>query len=491
MPSLLSPLGAAAAVAALVGQVQGQADGNPHNWDRKRRCDEQDYDPPCGICEGIGGMAWGDENEQITLTTCEPGPQVDVKSAKRPIFGDVFTVDEYFEILIGKKTDPFCFNAFPRNDSRGALCYRPQQGSQTYDMRGARTLRYDLEVKTVLGNVSSTVLHKGESMWIVNHFPWYALGLKQCICTEPRLAGWPAVYPIQYNWTDNLRFIGRENLFIEYIWQTETVDHWAFGPHHVWTRPESGEILRMWQPFNGLEVFPKGMNASAADPAKLADVPPKVCTKEAPLGTIRIMCDDNGYPTQIPPRASKSDLRRAKTKVPRPSFRGDGFAEMSKVLNRWLEKSGARTKPCDEWTAQELQQLQAQLYLLRNGDLDEVYQNTQDNRRLRHALEELEATWRDHSVLAEAEGLEDMHRDGHCHEAVMWYVHHLNDEVKEVLTAAGVEIPLLSMDRHTCDNTHTGNHGEVCRAYEQKVTCASCHSNVLPPSSGENNQIIL
>ena len=31
--------------------VFGQSDGNPHNWDRRRRCDQIDYDPPCGICE--------------------------------------------------------------------------------------------------------------------------------------------------------------------------------------------------------------------------------------------------------------------------------------------------------------------------------------------------------------------------------------------------------------------------------------------------------
>lgn len=32
------------------------------------------------------------------------------------------------------------------------------------------------------------------------------------------------------------------------------LDHWAYGPHHLWSYPESGQILRMWQPFNGLQV---------------------------------------------------------------------------------------------------------------------------------------------------------------------------------------------------------------------------------------------
>ena len=52
--------------------ASAQTDGNPHNWDRKRRCDNVDYDPPCGLCEGIGGDVWSDKNEDIKITACEP-----------------------------------------------------------------------------------------------------------------------------------------------------------------------------------------------------------------------------------------------------------------------------------------------------------------------------------------------------------------------------------------------------------------------------------
>lgn len=445
-----------------------------------RRCDEQEYTPVCGVCEGIGGVAWGDKNEEIKLTTCEPMGPVDETTLKRPLFGSEFTVEEYFEVLIGKKTDPFCFQAFPRQDSIGELCYRPQQGSQTYSMMdGQPTLRYDLEVKTKVGNVTSTVLHRGKNMWIVNHLPWYALGVKQCICTEPRLEGWGKVYPIQFNWTNHLNFIGRENLHIEYLWRNEIVDHWAFGPHHVWTYPESGQILRMWQPFNGLEVFPHGMNQSKAQKEKLVDAPPKMCTKAgAQVGTFRIGCDDEGYPKNVPPRASVSDLKRAKTKVPGDHFRGDGFGNMSNVLNSWLQKSGNPTKECEKWTVGELQKFQAQIYMLRNGDYDEIYQSAMDNRRLRRAVSDLQETWARNEELAISAGLEAMHRDGHCHEAVMWYVHHLDEEMKAVLAESQVQLPLLSLQRHDCDSSSA--HGELCRAYEEKVSCASCHSNVIP-----------
>lgn len=59
-------------VLALAIMAAAQEDGNPHGWDRQRRCDNFDYDPPCGICEGIGGIPWGDKNDEITLTKCEP-----------------------------------------------------------------------------------------------------------------------------------------------------------------------------------------------------------------------------------------------------------------------------------------------------------------------------------------------------------------------------------------------------------------------------------
>ncbi len=98
-------------------------------------------------------------------------------------------------------------------------------------------------------------------MWIVNHFPWWTFGIYQCVCVPIREggAGRDPVYPIQYNWVDKLNYVGREILGIEYIDVTAELDHWVYGPHHVWTYPESGQIIRMWQPFNGLQIYPEGV----------------------------------------------------------------------------------------------------------------------------------------------------------------------------------------------------------------------------------------
>ena len=88
------------------------------NWDRTRRCDQQDYDPPCQPCEGIGGIPYGSNNDQIELTTCSvvAGPD-EVVDPVRPVWGVQWTLPVAYEILIGKKNDPFCFQSFPGADS--------------------------------------------------------------------------------------------------------------------------------------------------------------------------------------------------------------------------------------------------------------------------------------------------------------------------------------------------------------------------------------
>ena len=41
-------------------------------------------------------------------------------------------------------------------------------------------------------------------------------------------------------------YIGREKIGVEYTepHSIEVLDHWAWGPHHVWSTPEDGTIRR-------------------------------------------------------------------------------------------------------------------------------------------------------------------------------------------------------------------------------------------------------
>eukprot|EP00945_MAST-04E_sp_MAST-4E-sp1_P002055 g2055.t1 len=505
-------------VLSLASVAFSQQDGNPHGWDRKRRCDQIDYSPPCGVCEGYGGIPYGDENDQIHLTTCEPiATASSVKNPVKPVWGATFTVHHYSEILIGPKTDPFCFNAFPSNSSIGKLCYRADSGMQSYQAKGGKGLRYDLNVKTVVGNVTTEVLHQGVNMWIINRLPWYAAGVHQCICTTVHQDSdlhSPTMYPVDYNWTEQMFYIGREKIGIEYgaPEDKEVLEHWAFGPHHVWSQPESGKIRRMWQPFNGLQVFPNGTGNHTVDPSLFMDAPPALCKKKGGA-TFRIKCDDNGYPINKPNESesgnsatstaapSEKDKKRAHQPKPRAHYRGDSFPQMSKTLNGWLKNgkhTRGRTRPCESFTTKELQELQGLLYLARDEKLNAIYEKAEDNRKLRASIEDLMDTWKklneDIDNHSESETLSQINRDGHCHEAVMWYVHHLTEDMKQILTeTTDITIPLLSPSwhGHSCleakklaeegKETLDATFKKVCEHYQEQVTCASCHSNVSPP----------
>lgn len=60
---------------------------------------------------------------------------------------------------------------------------------QVYDVREGRGLRYDLNVKTELGNPTTEVLHQGVNMWIINKFPWYRLARNCLLESAQRVVG--------------------------------------------------------------------------------------------------------------------------------------------------------------------------------------------------------------------------------------------------------------------------------------------------------------
>ena len=50
-----------------------------------------------------------------------------------------------------------------------------------------------------------------------------------------------------------------------------TLEHWNYGPHRAWTKVGDDTIIRMWQPYNGFEVFKPGSWIDGiADPSVLA-----------------------------------------------------------------------------------------------------------------------------------------------------------------------------------------------------------------------------
>ena len=64
------------------------------------------------------------------------------------------------------------------------------------------------------------------------------------------------------------------------------------------------------------------------------------------------------------------------------------------------------------------------------------------------------------------------------------FVHHLTEDMKQLLGKSEIKIPLLSHYRHDCDDTEQFSDKEkICNAYKQQVTCADCHSEYIKPKN--------
>merc|ERR1712232_772062 len=151
---------------------------------------------------------------------------------------------------------------------------------------------------------------------------------------------------------------------------------------------------------------------------------------------------------------------------------------MSERLNGWLLSHAPKSQRCDDWTVHQLQHLQRMLLRLRDPELDALYQGTSDNRRMKRQPD-LEKEWNELNTLAARDPeLMRIHRDGHCHEAVMWYVHHLPESVKSEMKNL-VVLPLLPKKRHST-TSFSPDVQAIIKAYEDHVTCQSCHSAVHP-----------
>ena len=63
------------------------------------------------------------------------------------------------------------------------------------------------------------------------------------------------------------------------------------------------------------------------------------------------------------------------------------------------------------------------------------------------------------------------------------YVHHLTTDLKEMIHELELEIPLLSNHYHSqCAEPqpwHDEVHEEVCQSYQDQITCATCHSDIV------------
>jgi hypothetical protein len=93
-------------------------------------------------------------------------------------------------------------------------------------------------------------------------------------------------------------------------------------------------------------------------------------------------------------------------------------------MNDHLKAKSQTTKACEDLSLPELRSTLKAMFLLGDDALKAIYA-PEDGRAPRFSsVSELEAHWEE---LGNAGADSDVRvRDGHCHEAVMWYVHHLS-----------------------------------------------------------------
>lgn len=152
--------------------------------------------------------------------------------------------------------------------------------------------------------------------------------------------------------------------------------------------------------------------------------------------------------------ATTDDLRRARTWRPRDAFRGQGsLARANAKLNRHLlGHAGLKTKSCEEHTAGEVRETLRALFRARSAELIGMYVKADGRSPVYGSEEEMERQ-----------------RDAHCHEAVMWYIHHLTDDARQRFRD-GHKLPLLPSQTHAVEG-----EDPTTKLYASKVTCQKCH----------------
>lgn len=175
------------------------------------------------------------------------------------------------------------------------------------------------------------------------------------------------------------------------------------------------------------------------------------------------------------------DIARAIEKRPRDGFRGVGsLSHTNQVLNTHLvNNKDLSTKACEELTIAAVQDSLRVIYGASHPELLDIYNKEDDNRQQRfESFAQMEAKWaQDAKEIGDRKDLSAINRDGLCHEAVMWYTHHLTAETKRELASTGFELPLLPKREHTSSPVDVDDTAatKVHSTYMAAITCQKCH----------------
>jgi len=175
---------------------------------------------------------------------------------------------------------------------------------------------------------------------------------------------------------------------------------------------------------------------------------------------------------QINGELHTDDLKRAKTWKPRSGYLGEGSVSSANVqLNKHLyAMDGVAFKACEEFAVDELRDLLEVLLPMASDELKEVYSQADGRRSVYANLMDMKQHW------TEVPKDDVRVRDGHCHEAVMWFVHHLTKDAQHA-AKHHVIIPKLPLADHIVPARD--EHDAAGKFYDSKVTCQNCHKGGL------------
>jgi len=221
---------------------------------RLKRCD-WDYDPPCGLCEGIGGYSWGEQEGEITYTSCTPvalAKDIPADNITAPIWPEAFVVDEV-TTLINQLSEG---GQFPGADP-----------CATHNFNNDTEVFYFDDSRV---NFPGPIMYTNTSKTDIYTMPTADMFIKIanafCICVTPVENGNRTATPtgpLVHDFAKDAVLIGREIIGLEGVevdgvGVKVTADHWNKGPHHFWVDVKTNLFVRGWQPWNGLNVYIPG-----------------------------------------------------------------------------------------------------------------------------------------------------------------------------------------------------------------------------------------
>jgi len=198
------------------------------------------------MCEGRGGLVWGDQEDEIHYAKCEPvlkAEDIPKDNLTTPIWPIGFTVNEN-TILINQLPQ----GQFPGSDPCAPHKFENQTEIMYYDGTAPQ-----VRIHTYgLGDTSDIWALADGNMFI-------KIERAYCICITPYQDGnpnGPIIGPLRYDFPVDSTLIGREMIELEFRdGEMVLADHWSKGPHHFWYEVATNRMVRGWQPYNGLNVY--------------------------------------------------------------------------------------------------------------------------------------------------------------------------------------------------------------------------------------------